>query len=139
MQSIKAWLLNNLSLKVLSLATAIVLWYFLGQDRVQYQERSFVLPVQIKNSNKAERILLDPPKVTIRFRGRGGVLEGLTEEKISAYVNLRGVNQDTTVPISVSSPAAKKRCRRWPSSFRSSSSNRPPSASWTRSTPRWTI
>jgi hypothetical protein len=82
-------LLANLSLKALSLALAVLLWFFIAGEKTS--ERGLSVPVELRNFPKDLELTGELVNtVEVRLRASPGIIHALGPEEISAQVDLAG-------------------------------------------------
>jgi YbbR domain-containing protein len=81
-------LFDNLGLKALSLAIAVILWYGVSRDSVV--ERSIRVPVEFQNTPEGLQIVGDAPgSVDVRVRGASSLLSRLEPGDIVAVLDMQ--------------------------------------------------
>jgi len=85
-------LLANLSLKALSLALAVLLWFFIAGEKTS--ERGLSVPVELRNFPKDLELTGELVNtVEVRLRASPGIIHALGPEEISAQVDLAGAEE----------------------------------------------
>jgi len=85
-------LLANLSLKALSLALAVLLWFFIAGEKTS--ERGLSVPVELQNFPKDLELTGELVNtVEVRLRASPGIIQALGPEEISAQVDLAGAGE----------------------------------------------
>jgi YbbR domain-containing protein len=82
-------LLDNLALKLISLALAVLLWFVIGEKT---SERGLSVPVELQNVPRDLELLGEPTNVVdVRVRAAPSVIQRLTPGDVSARIDLSGV------------------------------------------------
>jgi YbbR domain-containing protein len=82
-------LLENLSLKVISLTLAVLLWFVIGEKT---SERGLSVPVELQNVPRELELVGEPTNVIdVRVRASPSVIQRLTPGDVSARIDLSGV------------------------------------------------
>ncbi len=106
----KKRLMNNFSLKLLSVGIAIVFWFVIVNSQDPMEKKTFKdIPVKILNEEKVlerEKVLevLSGDTVNVVVEGRRSVLEQLTESDIEATADLSEVSFMDTVLVKATVP-----------------------------------
>ncbi len=107
----KKRLMNNFSLKLLSLGIAIVFWFVIVNTQDPVEKKTFKdVPVRVLNEDhvlEREKVLevISGDTVDVVVEGRRSVLEQLTEADIEATADLTEVSFMDTVMIKASVPS----------------------------------
>jgi YbbR domain-containing protein len=84
-------LLDNLALKLASLALAMLLWFVIGEKT---SERGLSVPVELKNVPRELELVGEPTNlVDVRVRAAPSVIQRLTPGDVSAQIDLNGVRE----------------------------------------------
>jgi len=101
------WLQKDMSVKLLSVAIALVLWFQVMGEENPAVERTFGnIPVSTENLAQ-DQVLLDwqPKTVDITLKGPRNLLGSVTREDVQAQVNLGGFGEGhATAPVEVMVP-----------------------------------
>ena len=93
MIEIKKRILNNLDIKILALAMAIVLWFYISSEYNITAERYF--DIEIRPINLAENLSIKSirDKISVGIDGPKNILENLSSQKIVGTVDLRNIEE----------------------------------------------
>jgi YbbR domain-containing protein len=84
-------LLDNLPLKVVSVALALLLWFVIGEKT---SERGLSVPVELQNVPRDLELVGEPTNVVdVRVRASPSVIQRLTPGDVSARIDLSGVRE----------------------------------------------
>jgi YbbR domain-containing protein len=84
-------LLENLPLKVVSVALALLLWFVIGEKT---SERGLSVPVELQNVPRDLELVGEPTNVVdVRVRASPSVIQRLTTGDVSARIDLSGVRE----------------------------------------------
>jgi YbbR domain-containing protein len=84
-------LLDNLPLKVISVALALLLWFVIGEKT---SERGLSVPVELQNVPRDLELVGEPTNVVdVRVRAAPSVIQRLTPGDVSARIDLSGVRE----------------------------------------------
>ena len=84
-------LFDNLGLKLVSLALAVLLWFVIGEKT---SERGLSVPVELQNVPRERELVGEPTNgVDVRVRAAPSVIQRLTPGDVSARVDLSGVRE----------------------------------------------
>jgi YbbR domain-containing protein len=84
-------LLDNLALKLASLALAVLLWFVIGEKT---SERGLSVPVELQNVPRELELVGEPTNVVdVRVRAAPSVIQRLTPGDVSAQIDLSGVRE----------------------------------------------
>jgi YbbR domain-containing protein len=84
-------LLENLPLKVISVALALLLWFVIGEKT---SERGLSVPVELQNVPRDLELVGEPTNVVdVRVRASPSVIQRLTTGDVSARIDLSGVRE----------------------------------------------
>lgn len=84
-------LLENLPLKVVSVALALMLWFVIGEKT---SERGLSVPVELQNVPRDLELVGEPTNVVdVRVRASPSVIQRLTTGDVSARIDLSGVRE----------------------------------------------
>jgi YbbR domain-containing protein len=84
-------LFDNLALKLVSLALAVLLWFVIGEKT---SERGLSVPVELQNVPRELELLGEPTNVVdVRVRAAPSVIQRLTPGDVSAQIDLSGVRE----------------------------------------------
>jgi len=101
-----SWL-NNFHLKLLALASAILMWIFVINEgfKVDFLEKE--IPIQIYNLSEDLAVVSDIGKVKLKIRAPSSLWPKLSEENIEAYVDLKNFEKgiyNVEIKISTTNP-----------------------------------
>jgi YbbR domain-containing protein len=90
---IKKRIFNNLDIKILALAMAIVLWFYISSEYNITAERYF--DIEIRPINLAENLSIKSirDKISVGIDGPKNILENLSSQKIVGTVDLRNIEE----------------------------------------------
>jgi len=89
---VERYLLHNLGLKFLALASAVVLWILIGAE--PEMESSLSVPVEFHNVPKDLEMLADqPPTVHLQVKGPKGKVRSVGREQVAVALDLISVRQ----------------------------------------------
>lgn len=93
MIEIKKRIFNNLDIKILALAMAIVLWFYISSEYNITAERYF--DIEIRPINLAENLSIKSirDKISVGIDGPKNILENLSSQKIVGTVDLRNIEE----------------------------------------------
>jgi YbbR domain-containing protein len=84
-------LFDNLPLKVISVALALLLWFVIGEKT---SERGLSVPVELQNVPRDLELVGEPTNVVdVRVRAAPSVIQRLTPGDVSARIDLSGVRE----------------------------------------------
>ena len=84
-------LFDNLGLKLISLALAVLLWFVIGEKT---SERGLSVPVELQNVPRELELVGEPTNVVdVRLRAAPSVIQRLTPGDVSARIDLSGVRE----------------------------------------------
>ena len=84
-------LLDNVVLKLISLALAVLLWFVIGEKT---SERGLSVPVELQNVPRELELVGEPTNVVdVRLRAAPSVIQRLTTGDVSARIDLSGVRE----------------------------------------------
>jgi YbbR domain-containing protein len=100
-------LLANISLKALSVALAVLLWFFIAGEKTS--ERGLSVPVELQNFPRDLELTGELVNtVEVRLRASPGIIHALGPEEISAQVDLAGAGEGERIvhltPDSIRAP-----------------------------------
>ncbi len=93
MIEIKKRLLNNIDIKILAFAMAIILWFYISSEYNITAERYYDIEVRPINLNKNLSIKEIREKVSIGIEGPKNILENLSSQKIVGTVDLQNIEE----------------------------------------------
>ncbi|MFP5528524.1 YbbR-like domain-containing protein [Peptococcus simiae] len=97
--------IKNPGLKVIALALAILLWFYVGIEKNPFETRFFQVPVTYEHLDGEMSVNSPTKQVSITVRARSNQFDSLTAGDFTASVNLSKVKVgDNTVPVMVKSP-----------------------------------
>lgn len=83
------WLENDLTVRLVSLLLAGILWLQVAREIPQTQRAIPGVPVQVRDlPGDIESVGMDPPTITVFVRGGGNRFEGLTRKDFVALISL---------------------------------------------------
>jgi len=101
MIEIKKWLLNNLDIKLLALAMAIILWFYISSEYNISTERYYDIEIRPINLNSNLSIKEIRDKVSVGIQGPKNILENMSSQKIVGTVDLQHIEEDGEYQLSV--------------------------------------
>lgn len=101
---------NDLTLKIVSVVLAIILWYIVITEQNPVISSEVIIPVKLINIDSLtenDMILMDDPQsfsITYRLKGRRDILKNINEKSVKAIADMRGYKSkgDNVVPVEVS-------------------------------------
>ncbi len=98
---------RNICLKLISLAFAVALWFFVVGEKGT--EVGFLIPLEFKNIPDDLLIVESPPReIEVRVTGPKGLLSNLSQRQISASIDMKmshpGINKYTVSPDNIKTP-----------------------------------
>lgn len=97
--------IKNPGLKILALALAVLLWFYVGIEKNPFETRYFQVPVTYEHLDEEMSVNSPTKQVSITVRARTNQFESLTAGDFTASVDLSKVRVgDNTVPVNVKSP-----------------------------------
>lgn len=82
---------NDLAVKILSVALAVILWFQVAGETPQIQKPIRGVPVRVRNlPAHLAAAAIEPDTVTVYVRGRSKLLASVTKEDFEAWVDLKG-------------------------------------------------
>lgn len=98
--------IKNPGLKVIALALAILLWFYVGIEKNPFETRFFQVPVTYEHLDGEMSVNSPTKQVSITVRARSNQFDSLTAGDFTASVNLSKVKVgDNTIPVMVKSPS----------------------------------
>lgn len=98
--------IKNPGLKVIALALAILLWFYVGIEKNPFETRFFQVPVTYEHLDGEMSVNSPTKQVSITVRARSNQFDSLTAGDFTASVNLSKVKVgDNTIPVIVKSPS----------------------------------
>jgi hypothetical protein len=90
------WMVDNLPLKLASLVLATLLWFVIAGEKTS--ELGLEVPVELRNFPHGLELLAEPPRsVEVRLRASPGLLQGLSDQKVHATIDLTGVGEGAKI------------------------------------------
>jgi len=97
---------KNLSIKLFSLALAVFLWMYVGNQDNPLTEQTFTVPLEVRDLSPALVISDSPTFVKVRIEGKRQELSTITTREIHAFLEMASVEAGMhLVDINVSVPA----------------------------------
>ncbi|MBQ8698641.1 MAG: hypothetical protein IJ521_06550 [Schwartzia sp.] len=95
MNGLKGIFLHNLSVKLVALLAAFVLWVFVMNDQNPAMERGFSVPMMALNPPGEARITQSDDEVLVRLRAPRSVIAATNASEIKAFADLAGLEPGT--------------------------------------------
>jgi YbbR domain-containing protein len=98
---------NEIMLRVISFLVAIALWFYVGMEQNPNISVNIPnIPLKVQNMGSTLTMTsLSTETVSIRVKGRSGILSGISAKSAQAYIDLEGVKAGTQVlPVQVVVP-----------------------------------
>lgn len=98
---------NEIMLRVISFLVAIALWFYVGMEQNPNISVNIPnIPLKVQNMGSTLTMTnLSTETVSIRVKGRSGMLSGISAKSAQAYIDLEGVKAGTQVlPVQVIVP-----------------------------------
>lgn len=98
---------NEIMLRVISFLVAIALWFYVGMEQNPNISVNIPnIPLNVQNMGSTLTMTsLSTETVSIRVKGRSGILSGISAKSAQAYIDLEGVKAGTQVlPVQVVVP-----------------------------------
>ncbi|HEY5594306.1 MAG TPA: CdaR family protein [Nitrospiria bacterium] len=93
---LKARLLDNVLIKIISLVFAVILWFYVNSKGVV--ERDIAVPLEFRNLPANLTIIGDVlDEVNVRVKSRERILRGMAESRIHAVLDLAGAHAGENV------------------------------------------
>lgn len=110
---------SNMGYRLMAFLLAVLLWYFVAGQRNPPVERSFTRPVEAR-ALSSQLVLAAPlPDVKVVARGAQNLIQSVTEEDLSVYVDLAGQEDGVSfVPVKTRAPAGIQVVRTEPEMIR---------------------
>lgn len=98
--NIRRILFNNLGLKMVALAIAVLVWVLITGKQRTYEEKTFEVAVEYFNVSKNIDVrTVRPDKVRIKVRGTTREIRPVVDEDFRLRVDLAGVNHSTRMNL----------------------------------------
>ena len=91
MNQLKKRLLNNIDIKLLALAMAIILWFYISSEYNISAERYYDIEIRAINLNENLSIKDIRDKVSVGIEGPQNILENLSSQKIVGTIDLQNI------------------------------------------------
>ena len=91
MNELKKRLLNNIDIKLLALAMAIILWFYISSEYNISAERYYDIEIRAINLNENLSIKDIRDKVSVGIEGPQNILENLSSQKIVGTIDLQNI------------------------------------------------
>lgn len=104
---LKSKLTNNFGLKVISVLSALLIWFIVVNINDSVKTKPFEVPVTISNKsavtslNKIYHVLDDSDKIVVTVETRESILDELSEENFTAKADMLELSDMGTIPIEV--------------------------------------
>lgn len=96
---------RNLSLQILSVLMALLLWVYVTNEQNPLDERLFNVALHVRGTPDGVVVAGLPATVNVRVQGSRGQLTGLTSGDFQAWVDLSGiVSGENDLSVNVNSP-----------------------------------
>lgn len=96
---------ENLGLKLLAIALALILWLYVTSEQNPATEHVVRIPLEVENLGAGLVVADLPSEVSLRVEGRKGQIQNLLPRDIRAYVDLRAARVgDNIIPVQVTLP-----------------------------------
>ncbi|MBC7342621.1 MAG: hypothetical protein H5U02_09285 [Clostridia bacterium] len=100
---------SDLFLKILSVAIAVGLWFYVAVATNPVRENVLDVPLEVRQLADNLVVAQKPSRVQVRVQGKGGTVDHVLPREIQAYLNLGGVHLGAnTVPVQVTVPPSLK-------------------------------
>jgi len=90
---LKKRLLNNIDIKLLALAMAIILWFYISSEYNISAERYYDIEIRAINLNEHLSIKDIRDKVSVGIEGPQNILENLSSQKIVGTIDLQNIEE----------------------------------------------
>lgn len=89
----KKFFVYNWRTKLMSLFIAVFLWWFVYSEHNPQFRKELVIPLKYVNLDVSLRKMDGPEDLRIKFRGDTDILNEVTEDNVTAYVDLKGLSE----------------------------------------------